>query len=363
MQGADRYVAEAANGDCGQPFSTTLDVVGLFLVSEPDSVVSDTGATADLLGLRWLEHHKRISRRAGYQQVTTYPASARFSPGDGRLGKARHAADIPVGTVERKGKSTACVLDPDIPALSRQGPAEPLGGQLDFSRDISTLRKQGVRTPLRLNPVGRCIPSVVDSGKDQQRRPKGPTVSSSYFERASTNKRPDSSSGGLRLPHAEDGPYQFEPLRTPPACKATTLWDATDGCTSDPKKTITQLHDNWGHVSAQRLTQTSVDSDGANMHLAPHMDEVFFKQCAVRRAFDEAPHVPIAGTPTVSMFTEKLRVDLFFFRRSYCPECDGCSLQVLPFDTRQFEEPSASVACLLQFADWGCRPAFGHPHG
>ena len=34
--------------------------------------------------------------------------------------------------------------------------------------------------------------------------------------------------------------------------------------------------------------------------------------CDVCRAFGETPHVPIAGVSTVSMFNEKLQVDLLF---------------------------------------------------
>ena len=34
--------------------------------------------------------------------------------------------------------------------------------------------------------------------------------------------------------------------------------------------------------------------------------------CDVCRAFDEAPHVPVAGTHAVSMFNEKVHVDPLF---------------------------------------------------
>ena len=35
-------------------------------------------------------------------------------------------------------------------------------------------------------------------------------------------------------------------------------------------------------------------------------------QCEVCRAFDKAPHLPIAGTSMVAAFNEKLQVDLLF---------------------------------------------------
>ena len=95
------------------------------------------------------------------------------------------------------------------------------------------------------------------------------------------------------------------------ACAAATLGDARDDSISDPKKIITKFHVNWGHASATQLTRELVDSDGGMSQLVTHVDEVLGK-CDARRAFDKAPHVPIAGASTVSTFIEKVQVDLLF---------------------------------------------------
>ena len=64
--------------ECEQSSSTTLDVGGLALVSDEDSVVAlDTGAAANLVCLRWLEHHNRLLEKKGRQKVATFPSSAR----------------------------------------------------------------------------------------------------------------------------------------------------------------------------------------------------------------------------------------------------------------------------------------------
>ena len=47
------------------------------------------------------------------------------------------------------------------------------------------------------------------------------------------------------------------------------------------------------------------------MHLANCVDEVS-EQRGICRAFDKAPHVPVAGTSTVSMSNGNLQVDLVF---------------------------------------------------
>ena len=41
------------------------------------------------------------------------------------------------------------------------------------------------------------------------------------------------------------------------------------------------------------------------------MDEVV-RECEIRRAFDAAPAIPVAGTSKVSSFNEKVQVDLLF---------------------------------------------------
>ena len=48
-----------------------------------------------------------------------------------------------------------------------------------------------------------------------------------------------------------------------------------------------------------------------NMHLANYVGEVSV-QCDICRPSGAAPHARIAGTSTVSMFSEKLKVDLLF---------------------------------------------------
>ena len=57
--------------------------------------------------------------------------------------------------MEKKAKFTAFALDAEIPASSRKCAMEALGGQLDFSRDVLALRKQGVTISLRVNRTGR----------------------------------------------------------------------------------------------------------------------------------------------------------------------------------------------------------------
>ena len=52
--------------------------------------------------------------------------------------------------------------------------------------------------------------------------------------------------------------------------------------------------------------------NGGNLHLLQHVHEVL-GHCDVRRAFGRAPHVLTAGTSAISIFNEKLQLDLLFW--------------------------------------------------
>ena len=128
-------------------------------------VVSEPGATTDLARLRWLEHHTRLLERKGYPRVPTYPPSARFRFGDGRLGEVRHATDMSECTTRSKGKFAKFALYAEIPAFSRKGVSEAPGGQLGCPRNMLTLRKQGVNIPAKVGRMGHYVLRVIDFGE------------------------------------------------------------------------------------------------------------------------------------------------------------------------------------------------------
>ena len=112
---------------------------------------------------------------------------------------------------------------------------------------------------------------------------------------------------------------RFDPPKDFSACTAATLGDAQDAGISDPKKTIKELHVNRGHASATQLKRALVDSANGTSHLVPRVDEVL-ENCDVCRAFDKAPHVPIAGATTASAFNEKAQAGLPFLGDGRFPE-------------------------------------------
>ena len=97
----------------------------------------DTSATANLARYQLLRGNNSILRGWGAPRAETNPACARIGFGDGRLGSVRCAEDIPAGTAGGHGKFTAFALEADISALLHEGALEALGGQADFSLNIS----------------------------------------------------------------------------------------------------------------------------------------------------------------------------------------------------------------------------------
>ena len=106
-----------------------MDMANLFFVSQEDSVaVLEAGAAANPVGFSRLARHNRILGKYGIPRATTFPSEARFRFGDGRLGEVRHEADISLGGAGNRGKFTAFAPEANIPAFSRKGAMEALGG-------------------------------------------------------------------------------------------------------------------------------------------------------------------------------------------------------------------------------------------
>ena len=63
-----------------------------------------SGATANLLCSRRIERQNQLLEKSDYPEVSSYPSTALFRSGDGRLGEVRHAADIPAGLARNKGE-------------------------------------------------------------------------------------------------------------------------------------------------------------------------------------------------------------------------------------------------------------------
>ena len=111
------------------------------------------GLPANPVCYKWLGRRNNILVLWGGPRAETYPACARFKFGRGRFGEVRCAAGIPVRIAGNRGKIAALAPNAGIPALLPERGLEAVGGQLDFPRNISTLRKQGVDSFLELDYI------------------------------------------------------------------------------------------------------------------------------------------------------------------------------------------------------------------
>ena len=157
--------------------------------------------------------------------------------------------------------------------------------------------------------------------------------------------------GGLHFPYAPGALYHFETPLTFAACKAVTLGDAEDGCLTDPEKIAVKLHAAWGHVAAQQSKRVLAHSVGNNMHLLARADEAM-AQCEVCQAFEQAPHIPVGGTSTVAMFSEKLRADSPFSDDIIAPHVVDVFSKYSPLIPVRTKNPQEA-------RDAGCSPWIG----
>ena len=85
------------------------------------------------------------------------------------------------GIVGRRGALAAFALDVAIPAFLRGGALEVLEGQLDLSRDVLSLRTQGVGAPLKVNQMEHFILGVVTFGEGRPRSGRFPEFPASFL--------------------------------------------------------------------------------------------------------------------------------------------------------------------------------------
>ena len=95
-------------------------------VGGSSKVILDTGASANLVGVSWLNNRNAILKALGRHQAKITPAFASFRYGGGRVGDVRRAAIIPIAIVGHAGHFMAYVVDADIPALLGKEASETL---------------------------------------------------------------------------------------------------------------------------------------------------------------------------------------------------------------------------------------------
>ena len=289
-------------------------------VGGSSKVILDTGASANLAGVSWLNNHDAILKALGRPQAKITLAFDSFRYGNGRVGDVHRAAIIPIAIVGHTGHFTAYVVDADIPALSGKEALETLGGHLNLCERVLTLESLGAGIPLEMSPAGHYLLNVVDfpestgAGMSDARNGgnarrvvsnKGPVRNNafSFMDVTPMTKMHPAGESGPPLTLSRWEMKQFEPVglhpggeispplrldgfppethdvthQAPPADEpvskrntlpihnaltSTKLGDALDGAKSDSKEICHRLHVNWGHASAQQLKRTMAEADG-----------------------------------------------------------------------------------------------------
>ena len=96
------------------------------------TAIIDTGASANLVGVNWLNDHNAILKALGRPLAKIAPAFASFRHGDGRVGDVHRAAILPIAIVGYAGHFMAYVAEADIPALLEKEALATLAGHRNF---------------------------------------------------------------------------------------------------------------------------------------------------------------------------------------------------------------------------------------
>ena len=149
-------MGDGGSGNCEQCFSATLHISGLFVIAESDSVVVlGASATANSVCFRSLERHNPILQQMGCRALRLirhlYVLNLAMDA------EEKYAARQTSRAVQLEARGTSLRSRWKL-IFRRYNVGAPWGhweGQLDFARDILTLRKQGADFPLRVNRTGQ----------------------------------------------------------------------------------------------------------------------------------------------------------------------------------------------------------------
>ena len=166
----------------GNVYQTSINMgIASKSVAHDSVVIIDTGASANLVGAKWLEKHNLILRSIGRPQASVREAFASFRYGDGRVGDVHKAALIPIAIAGCTGQFMAYVVDAEIPALLGKEALETLGAHLNFRQRVLTLEALGADIPLKVSAVGHYLLDVADFPERAPRRT--PTYGNQGMER------------------------------------------------------------------------------------------------------------------------------------------------------------------------------------
>ena len=158
----------------GEPYTASVSLRLLSNSSARDgAVIIDTGASAILVGVNWLNNRNSILRALGRPLAEHAPAFAGLRYGDGRVGDVHEAALTLIAIVGHTGQCIAYVADADIPALLGKEAPEPLGGHLTICQRVLTLEALGAEIPVEMNAVGHYPLNVANFPESQNVRTFG----------------------------------------------------------------------------------------------------------------------------------------------------------------------------------------------
>ena len=206
----------------------------------------------------------------------------------------RHAADIRVGFAGSKCTSPAFALVADVPAGMRAGALEAFGGRFGGSRDMLTLRKQGVNTPLKVNRPGHCPGSGRFRGGPiwEYERPRSFSIVFRMGLHERTSRRVQ-----WRITSSLRGGW---PVSVRAATYLFVMYGRDVGRFDGwlPVRPDEDFHEISFELGPRVGAAASTTFGGLGRGQDAFVYEVL-EQREECRSFDKAPHVPVAGPPLV----------------------------------------------------------------
>ena len=237
----------------------------IFVVEASTSGILDSGASANVAGVAWVDSYVEGLNERQFQKVKYFDSCKTFKFGSGKVYKSLYRAELPATIGSETVLISTDVVDTSIPLLLSKEAMKKAGTNINFETDEVTMfgKKQNVK--------------ITESG---------------HY--------------AISLNNAS---HILDSIDAKPNMKINLITQACE----DKKKIARKLHAQFGHPPVKKLLKLV---DRAGLHkdddLRQQIKEVN-KNCQICKEYTREMPRPIVGLPHAETFNETVALDLKYF--------------------------------------------------
>ena len=236
-----------------------------FVVESATSAILDSGASANVTGVTWLESYISGLSEKQLEKIKYFDSNSTFRFGSGKVFKSLYRVEIPAVIGEENILISTDVVETTVPLLLSKEAMKKAGTSIDFVNDEVTMF--GKRQRISTTESGHYAVSL-NKSKD-------------ILDSLSMNK-------GVKI-------------------------NLITQCVQDKAKMAKKLHAQFGHPPLKKLLKLIERAGlGGDKELVSELSNVH-TTCAICKEYTKPSPTPVVGLPHAERFNETVALDLKFF--------------------------------------------------